>query len=79
MHLASWPVELEVPKSPLRAREHCDHLVGAGEQRRRQFEAERPGSRDVDDEIELGGLHHRKIGRFGALENAGGIECLGTA
>jgi hypothetical protein len=33
-----------------------DRLVGAGEQRGRHFEAERSGSRDVDNEIKLGGL-----------------------
>src|SRR5262249_17495332 len=50
-----------------------DHLVG-GRKQRRWNGAERSGSRDVDDEIELGRLHHWKVGRFGALENAGGIE-----
>src|SRR5215813_10364776 len=51
-----------------------DHLVGGRKQRRWNGETERSGSRDVDDEIELCRLHHWKIGRFGALENAGGIE-----
>jgi hypothetical protein len=32
-----------------------DHLVGAREQRCRHFEAERPGGRQIDDQIELRG------------------------
>jgi hypothetical protein len=39
---------------------HCsivslfDHLVGASEQHRRHFKAERPGSLQVDGQVELG-------------------------
>src|SRR5262249_24026628 len=47
-----------------------DHLVGAGEQRRWNFQAKRPGGRKIDDELELDRLHDRQVGRLGTLENA---------
>jgi len=34
-------------------------IVGAGEQGRWDFEAECPGGRKIDDELELGRLHDR--------------------
>jgi hypothetical protein len=39
-----------------------DHLVGAAEQRRRNFQAEHLGSGQVDDEVELGRLLNRDVG-----------------
>src|SRR5262249_18672193 len=50
-----------------------DHLVGAGEQRRRNFKAKDPGSLSVDDEFELARLHDWQTRRLGALEDAAHI------
>src|SRR5262245_9623748 len=40
-----------------------DHLVDECEYIGRNFEAERLGGFEVDDQLELGGLLHREIGR----------------
>src|SRR5437762_1592802 len=46
-----------------------DDLVGAVEQRGRHGEAERAGGFQVDDQLELGRLLHRQIGRLGAVQD----------
>jgi hypothetical protein len=43
-----------------------DHLIGAGEQRRRHGKAERLGCGEVDDEVEFGGLLDRDVARLRA-------------
>jgi hypothetical protein len=50
-----------------------DHIVGAAEQRRWHGEAEHPGGLGVDDQLELGRLHHWQVGWLSALKNAAGI------
>src|SRR6516165_2003669 len=59
------------------ARAHAnsfDHLVGAGEQGRWEFEAECPGGRKIDYELEPGRLHDRQVGAFCAFENSAGVN-----
>src|SRR5271154_952474 len=51
-----------------------DHLIGGRQQSFRDGKAERLGGLEVDDQFELGGLLHRQIGWFVALENAPGID-----
>jgi hypothetical protein len=38
------------------------------------FGAERPGGFEVDDQLELGRLKHRQIGRLVTLENPSGVD-----
>jgi len=46
-----------------------DHLVGGGEQRRGQFDSQRPGCLQIDDGLELRRLLEREIAGFRALED----------
>ena len=54
-----------------------DYLVGA-RQGRRDFESERLGGFQVDDEVELGGPLHWQIARLLASENAADVSARET-
>jgi hypothetical protein len=54
-----------------------DHLLGAGKERGRNFNAERLGGLEVDHQFVLCGRLHRQVSRFLALENA--INVSGSA
>ena len=58
------------PISVMNSRRLFDHLVGAREQRRGHFEAERLGSLEIDDQLDFRGLHDRQVGGLFTLENA---------
>src|SRR6266545_5058554 len=66
------PVKTSLPT--LRGRELLEHLVGAAEQRERHGEAQRPGGLEVDEQLDLGRLLHRQVGRLVALENPAAVD-----
>src|SRR6266487_7022432 len=54
-----------------------DHLVGAGEQRWRDGEAEHLAGCPIDDEIKLGRLLDRDVARLGPAQNL--VDIVGGA
>src|SRR6516165_5368033 len=67
---ACWDVRF-VPKTFAAS---FDHLVGAGEQCWRHFEAERLSSFQIDDQFEARWLLHWQIGGIVTAENAAGVN-----
>ena len=55
-------------------RQLFDHLIGAELHRRQHGEAERLGSLQIDCELELCGLLHRKLRRLGAFRNPASVN-----
>src|SRR5215471_15965831 len=57
-----------------------DHLVGLGEQCRRNIKAEGSRGPEVDYQLKAGRLHHRKLGWFFAFQDTARVDAyLATA
>src|SRR6266566_5832536 len=62
-------------RTSLRLAHSLDHLVGPGEQRRRDFEPERLCRLEIDRQFILDRRLHRQVGRLLALEDAIHVAC----
>src|ERR1700751_2321558 len=60
-------------RTSLRLAHSFDHLVGAGEQRRRHVKAESPCGLGIDDQLKFRRLHHRQVLPLCALEDTTNI------
>ena len=58
----------------MRGASSFNYLVGAGEQRCRNLKAERAGGGQIDDQIKLGRLHYRQVGRLSTLKDFAGVD-----
>jgi hypothetical protein len=68
---------LTIQKAFTRSTSSFDHLVGAGEHRGRNFEAEGLRGRQIDDEIKLGRLLDWQVGRLCPAQNL--VDKIGSA
>src|SRR5262245_50956057 len=76
-HLPPY-AEIDGEEAPPSRFTSFNHLVGAGEQRRRHVEAEHPCGLSVNDEFELAHLLDRQFRRLCTLEDATGIDADDT-
>src|SRR5213083_788019 len=60
-------------RTSLRLAHLFNHLVGNGEQPRREGETERLRSLKIDHKLKLGRLHYRQVSGFGALKDFSGV------
>jgi hypothetical protein len=61
----------------MNARRFFDHLVGAQQNRRRDFDADGLGGLQIDDQLELGWPLDRQVGRYGPFGQL--IHVVGSA
>jgi hypothetical protein len=61
------------PEQAQQSPQLLDHVVRAAEQRWRHVEAERLGCFEINDQLDRGGLLHRKVRWLNARQNAGDI------
>src|SRR5262249_27637309 len=72
IRLTSW--RSPPRRSTENSRLSFDHLVGAGEQGRRNGEPDRPSSLEIDHQLEFDRLKDRQVGRMLALEHPAGVD-----